>query len=160
MMFALLMSDTHGNLTNFRNVLSNYPDLDLVIHLGDCTKDVYKMQREFHNIPFEFVSGNNDWSSSEPNDKVLTLKGTKIMMTHGHKYAVKSSMNQLFQKATSLDVNAVFFGHTHLADEFTHQDILFINPGTLGANSVYQGCTFTELRIEDGKIQSKFKVLP
>jgi uncharacterized protein len=159
-MFAILVSDTHGNLTNFRNVLSNYPDLDLVIHLGDCTKDVQKMQKEFNHIPFEFVPGNNDWSSSEPNDKVLTLEGHKIMLTHGHKYQVKSSLNKLVHKATHLNVNAVFFGHTHLADEFYHQDILFINPGTLGAHSVYQGCTFTELDIQAGKIQSKFKVLP
>lgn len=158
-MFILLVSDTHGNISEFRRVLSNYSNLDMVIHLGDYAKDVVKMQKEFSNIMFEYVPGNNDWSCQEPNDKILDLCGKRVFITHGHKYRVKSGVDSLTKKAKEQHVDAAFFGHTHLADEFSQDGILYANPGSLGLKSLYQGSTFIEAKI-DQDISLKFRGLP
>lgn len=158
-MFILVISDTHGNVEDLRRVIANYDNLDLVIFLGDGVKDVYKIRVDFPEIPFEIVAGNNDWFSSEPIEKLLMLEDKKIWIAHGHTYQVKQSTKNLIAKAHSMGADAVFFGHTHLADEFYDQQLLVLNPGSLGCPSVYQGPTFCELEIKEGKFSTNFKTL-
>lgn len=158
-MFILLFSDTHGNSFDLKKVIYNYPKVDLVIHLGDYVKDVYKVRGDFSTIPFECVAGNNDWASSEPNEKVIEIEGKKIFLTHGHTYGVKSSTKKLIEKGKELGTDAIFFGHTHLTDEFFSGDMHIINPGSLGRPSVYQGPTFCEINIEDNKFKTVFKTI-
>jgi putative phosphoesterase len=158
-MLILLVSDTHGNISDLRKVISNYDKLDLVVHLGDCVKDVYKVRSEFPDIPFELVAGNNDWASSEPNEKIIEINGKRILMTHGHNYGVKTSTKKLVAMGRQNEVDAVFFGHTHLTDEFYSEEMIIINPGSLGRPSVYQGPTFCEVRIENNVFKTTFRTI-
>lgn len=158
-MFILLFSDTHGNTFDLKKVISNYEKVDLVIHLGDCVKDVQKVRGEFTKIPFECVAGNNDWASSEVDEKVIELGGKRILITHGHTYGVKSSVLKLVEKGKALGVDAIFFGHTHLTDEQFIENIHMINPGSLGRPSVYQGPTFCEITLENNQLKTVFKTI-
>jgi uncharacterized protein len=158
-MFILLISDTHGNTQGMERVIKAYKQVDMVLHLGDFVKDAQKLEKAFPNIRFEYVPGNNDWTSAEPNDKMIEVMGKKLFLTHGHRYKVKTSLKTLIQRGNESGADAVFYGHTHLADEFLHEKVLFLNPGSLGTQSLYQGPTFVELSIDDLGIQHQFITL-
>lgn len=158
-MFILLVSDTHGNIWDLKRVISDCENVDLVIHLGDMVKDVYKIKSEFPNIPFEYVAGNNDWSMSEPDEKFIEICGKKIFIAHGHTYGVKTSTKKIVEKGRQLKADVICFGHTHLADEFFSGHMHVINPGSLGRASVYQGPTFCEIKIGDGKLNTTFRTI-
>lgn len=158
-MFILLFSDSHGNVEDLKKTITSYDDVDLVIHLGDYVKDVNRIRGTFPELRFECVAGNNDWTSSEPTEKVIELEGKKFLLTHGHTYNVKTNTTKLVKRGHELNVDVALFGHTHLTDEFFHDNMLVLNPGSLGRPSVYQGPTYCEIRIIDGKISTVFKTL-
>lgn len=61
-MKLLIFSDSHGRLENARNVLRRLGGrMDMVCHLGDHDSDAEELQREFPDLPFHIVQGNNDF---------------------------------------------------------------------------------------------------
>lgn len=158
-MFILLFSDSHGNIEDLRKTIGSYDKVDLVIHLGDYVKDVNRIRGAFPDLRFECVAGNNDWTSSEPVEKLIELDGKKFFLTHGHNYNIKATTSRLVKRGHELNADVVLFGHTHLTDEFLDSNMLLLNPGSLGRPSVFQGPTYCELSIIDGKVITKFKTL-
>lgn len=129
-MKILIVSDTHGMEYNFDRALLRAHPVDMVCHLGDMEGG----EGYFYEIcpcPVHMVSGNNDFFSPAPPEKVIEFCGFRIFMTHGHRYGGGYDLKGLREAARNHKCDLVFFGHIHqpLIDE--DGDITVVNPGSL-----------------------------
>lgn len=100
-----------------------------ILHAGDLLEDAQRLAA-LSGIPFTGVVGNCDYLIAGPQETTLELGGKKIFLTHGHNYRVKYGYRELIRRGQELRANIVVFGHTHVAQVFWEEDILFINPGS------------------------------
>lgn len=119
-MKILILSDSHSKTIND----INFKNYDFVFHLGD-----YGYSKEIldSNSNCLYVAGNCDFIGQK--DIIKDINNIRFFLTHGDKYNVKYQYNSLIYKALSLDANICLFGHTHHADYFLRDNIIFINPG-------------------------------
>ena len=90
-MKILVLSDSHGNLTNMEQAVER-TNPNLIVHLGDCWRDGERLHEHFPEIPLEQVPGNCDFRPGEPAEKLLILRDKRILICHGHTYGVKQSL--------------------------------------------------------------------
>jgi len=136
-MRILLVSDTHGEtekLEMLLKILKN--DIDMVCHMGDYGSDLRKFENKYKNLRMAAVNGNTDQALYGQTEQILDIspkKGGKLrlLITHGHKFGVKRNIDRLLNYAKEMEVNAVFFGHTHEDVCFVKDGIFVINPGSL-----------------------------
>lgn len=144
---TVILSDTHGNLSAIEKISEIMRESDTVIHLGDYSSDVGPFSKMVKNL--YSVKGNCDGGGD---DRIITLDGVKILITHGDRYGVKDSLQRLFLRAREECVRAVFYGHTHLPKIEDIGGIKFINPGAM---SKYGEKTYCYTVIEGGRLFSK-----
>jgi len=61
----------------------------------------------------------------------MEVDGVKILVTHGHRYGVKTSLTELEHATRAKSCQIAFFGHSHVLGVWREEDILLINPGSL-----------------------------
>ena len=148
-MKILVLSDSHSALSFMRRCIDSVKP-DAVIHLGDHFDDAEEMREEYPGIPFYMVPGNCDRYRCAPGTpEILIWKvcGVELYMTHGHKHRVKSYLGALLQDARTAKVDAVLYGHTHLADSHQEEDGLWVlNPGSCGYFGGSAGLILTDGR--------------
>jgi putative phosphoesterase len=137
-------------------VISKIKDIDMIIHLGDLVKDALKLREQYKEIPVELVPGNNDWTREFTSEKILLLEGKKIFITHGHQYNVKYDYQRIISKGKSIKADAVFFGHTHIAEEMFSDGMLVLNPGSISIPHQSERPTYSLVEIRDNKVISMF----
>lgn len=131
-MKIVVMSDTHLNrLTDeFKAICTQYCDgADMVIHLGDWVSSAVLDYLEQYNL--EAVAGNMDnhlIHNRLPTKKVIVVEGYRIGITHG--WGPPSDLRRRLYREFS-DVDAVLFGHTHLALQVKENGIFWFNPGSV-----------------------------
>ena len=126
----LICSDTHRVNDNFYRMLEEVPSVDLIIHCGDAEGTEFEMQA-VAGCEMEVVCGNNDFFTVLPKERVLDIKGNKILVTHGHYYSVSAGYERLAEEAASRGCNMAFFGHTHLPYIGEMNGVFLVNPGSL-----------------------------
>ena len=127
---VLFFSDTHGDISKAKEVIKYSSNIDMIIHLGDYVSDAVKIADET-KLPTQCVKGNCDFDSAEAELKELFICGNKILITHGHNYGVKYSVDRLVYLAQEREAKAVFFGHTHISFcEYT-EGVWVVNPGSI-----------------------------
>ncbi|WBW98827.1 metallophosphoesterase family protein [Oceanirhabdus sp. W0125-5] len=126
-----VLSDTHGNRTMMKCAVEKILHCDVVIHLGDNDRDVEYLKK-YINVPFYVVKGNCDFGSKEPSELFQHIGGKKVLMTHGHKYNVKYSLMSLMYRGLENEVDIILFGHTHVPVKVYNQNVLIMNPGSVG----------------------------
>ena len=126
----LICSDTHRVNDNFYKMLEEVPSVDLIIHCGDAEGTECEMEA-IAGCDFEVVSGNNDFFTILPKERVLDIAGNKILVTHGHYYSVSAGYERLAEEAASRGCNMAFFGHTHLPYMGEMNGVFLVNPGSL-----------------------------
>ena len=114
-MNILVLSDSHGNLSNMEEAVERERP-QLILHLGDCWRDAERLAERYPNIPMEHVPGNCDCRPEEPAEKLLFLGDCRVLICHGHTYGVKTSLLAAGLKAEQDQLDAFLFGHTHAAD--------------------------------------------
>lgn len=125
-----IISDTHGYVQECIEALRKIDSINMIIHLGDYTKDANTIKETF-NIPMINVKGNCDpYDHDTPDDNIIEVKGKKIFMTHGDLYRVKHGLNDIYYKAKELNADVALFGHSHTSTLLEHDRILFLNPGS------------------------------
>ena len=130
-MKILVCSDSHGNLDNLvRAVEREAPDR--IYHLGDGWRDAQRPHAQFPDIPLEQVPGNCDWSVQSPAELLLTVRGKRILLCHGHTYGVKQSLLNAGYAAEEQDLDLFLFGHTHKPLVDRRGKTWFFNPGSIG----------------------------
>ncbi|WIV11882.1 metallophosphoesterase [Proteiniborus sp. MB09-C3] len=125
-----VISDTHGHVQDSINALNKIDGIDLIIHLGDYSKDVKDIKEAFDTTIIN-VKGNCDhYDFDTPDDNIIEIKGKKIFMSHGDLYRVKHGLNDIYYKAKELNADVALFGHSHTSTLIEHDGILFLNPGS------------------------------
>ena len=130
-MKILVFSDSHASLGFMRRCIEA-TEPDAVIHLGDYYNDGQTMLEEFPHLPFHQVPGNCDMHRGwipDPETRLLELGGVRFWLTHGHRHGVKQGLYRLIADARASGVQAVLFGHTHLAHCSQDNGLWVFNPG-------------------------------
>ena len=134
-MKILVLSDSHAGLSFMRRCIDAVKP-DTVIHLGDYYDDGTAMAEEYSHIKFYQVPGNCDAHRGyipDPETRLETLGGVRILMTHGHRHHVKQTLIRLMADARASRAAVVLFGHTHSAYFQMEEDGLWVlNPGSCG----------------------------
>ena len=152
-MKILVLSDSHSTLSFMRRCVDTVKP-DYILHLGDHFDDGQAMAEEYPHIRLYQVPGNCDRYRCPPNVPEILIErvlGVNLYMTHGHRHNVKLLLSHLLKDARACGVQAVLYGHTHVADCRQEEDGLWVlNPGSCG----YGGGSAAVMDVENGKIKS------
>ena len=121
------ISDTHGNYSAIEKLLPIINENDYLFHLGDHDEDL-KIFDSAIKCDVHAVKGNCDGGGE---DKIIIVDGVKLLLTHGDRYGVKTSLYKLLVRAKEVGAQAVFYGHTHKADIIYEDGVYLINPGAM-----------------------------
>ena len=130
-MKILVFSDSHGNLENMVQAVEREQPR-MIFHLGDGWRDAQRLQDRFPDIPLEQVPGNCDFMKKEEPERLLVIKGRRILLCHGHTLGVKYSLVQAMETAREKDLDLFLFGHTHDALVDRRGKTWLMNPGSIG----------------------------
>jgi len=150
----LVMSDSHGSRDNMLNIV-DLESPEMILHLGDREKDCFDIEFEYPDIPLRSVRGNGDFSSAGLDIDEFTHDGIRFFMTHGHLFGVKSGKSNLIRSAVSRGADILLFGHTHIPHYSVIQDMVVLNPGSVGAG----GKSYAVLDIKNGAVSCELKSL-
>lgn len=148
----LVLSDSHRGMSFMRWCVDTVRP-DAIVHLGDFYDDGDELRAENPHVRFYQVAGNCDWYQAPPGAREILIQpvlGVELFMTHGHRHSVKSTTGLLVQAAREAQVQAVLYGHTHIADCRKDGDLWILNPGASGSWGGSAGI----IEVENGKILS------
>ncbi|MBO5953511.1 MAG: metallophosphoesterase family protein [Oscillospiraceae bacterium] len=150
-MKILVLSDSHSGISFMRRCVRCVKP-DALIHLGDYFEDGAAIAEENPHLPMHQVPGNCDryrMVAYQPPVLCYPVFGAKLYMTHGHLHNVKFDIGRLLSDARAEGVQAVLYGHTHIADSHQEEDGLWVlNPGSCGSS----GGSVGVLEVENGNI--------
>lgn len=138
---VLAVTDTHGDDRLLMRALRRHGHaIDLILHLGDHAGPIERLA-SLASQPLIAVAGNCDGlhaiRSGLPDSLRLTVAGWRLFLTHGHRFGVRNSLDELALVAGEEPVFAdlVLFGHTHRLHDETRrrsdgQPIRLYNPGS------------------------------
>ena len=130
-MKAVVMSDSHKNFNSILRIMEQESDATQIIHAGDVQQDVDDIESVWPTIPIACVVGNNEYFVPNiPSDRLFSLGGKTIFLTHGHLYGVKYTLSALTRKAKEVQADICIFGHTHTRFLENRDGIWFLNPGS------------------------------
>lgn len=142
-MTILVLSDSHGRVNNISDAVALNKNAEAVLFLGDGLRDLSRA--ETLGKPIISVRGNCDISSSDVNGVyTLSFGEYNIMLTHGHLFSVKSTLDTLAAHAASIGADIALFGHTHIPfDKYLpagstvggvmlQKPLRLFNPGSIG----------------------------
>lgn len=145
-----VISDSHGSEKNILEVIKKFNNVDAIFHLGDFGKDIDLLKRYVDKV--YYVLGNCDYMSEGVNELFLELEGVKILLTHGHKYGVKYTIDRLYYRALELKANLVVFGHTHIPMNIEVDGLQILNPGSITFPKGNLGKSYAIIDIIEDKI--------
>ena len=146
-MKLIVLSDSHGDKTSLvEAVRAQNPDM--ILHLGDYTRDCRALEKAFPDIILRAVRGNGDLGAFEADSDEFVVDGKRIFMTHGHLFHVKTGLYALVNNGMLRGADIVLFGHTHLPYKADHDGMLVVNPGSVGMGRK----TYAVLRLEHGAV--------
>ncbi|BEP29859.1 metallophosphoesterase [Helicovermis profundi] len=150
-----ILSDSHGKDENIRKFVCEIEkkNIDLIFHLGDLKSDC-EIIKKYTNKKIYSVLGNCDYMSSGNMDLLLNIEGIKFFLTHGHKYGVKYSLNNIYYKAKELNADVVLFGHTHSPFIIKEKDLEIINPGSLSFPRGKLGKSYAVITVNGNAFES------
>ena len=129
-MDILVFSDSHRSLSGMYAAIGRHQPQQ-VIHLGDLMSDAEEIAEHYPKLPFCLVPGNCDgWALSVPVKKQILLGGKSILLSHGHRWGVKSGYDMAISDARAAKADILLFGHTHRAVcEQLEDGLWMLNPG-------------------------------
>lgn len=143
-----IISDTHGNSGAVDKLTEVFTESDYVIHAGDGVSDTRALRSVLADKLIA-VSGNCDFSNFQK-EICTEIDGLTFLITHGHKYSVKSGLELLKARAQELNADIIIYGHTHIADIEKDGSRLFICPGALSGGRGTPA-SYCYLILQDGK---------
>jgi phosphoesterase, MJ0936 family len=139
-------ADTHGRIEALKKQLIK----DKPEHLffaGDFLNDSRRLAHHL-GIKSDAVLGNCDGRTAGDGEKVIELAGKRFYIVHGHQFGVKGSLNPLFYRGQELGVDAVIFGHTHVACCEQVAGMWMLNPGSASRPRRGKMASYIMLHIE------------
>lgn len=131
-MRIIVMSDSHGNYQALEDVILRNTDADWIFHLGDGESELDRFIVSHPVIAPKIihVAGNCDYHSLSSNDFVLPVPGHKIFATHGHRYGVNFSLDNIKNAAKEKGCDIILYGHTHVRFNKIEDGFYILNPGS------------------------------
>ncbi len=136
-MKLIAISDSHGSTSSIIAAVRKHNDADVIVFCGDGHKDIDNIGYMFPDKMMIAVKGNCDWYCDFLDTQEITLCGRKIFITHGHLYGVKQGLNSIISRGKSIGADIILFGHTHIQTAFWENNMLVLNPGSIGYNKTY-----------------------
>lgn len=131
-MRAIVLSDSHNNVSACEAAIAASGKLDLIIHLGDIARDTDYLETMYYPIRVASVLGNNDFLRQGDYERVIEFDGRKIFICHGHTLGVRMGTERLENIARQKGCEAALFGHTHQSCLKKSEDgFLILNPGSV-----------------------------
>ncbi|MPW24928.1 YfcE family phosphodiesterase [Alkalibaculum sp. M08DMB] len=153
-MKILVFSDSHGNLNSATKVIEEVKNVDMIFHLGDNVRDALKIEK-IVPYPVKYVKGNTDIGDA-PTELIEEINGSRLLMTHGHKYGIKANLHKLYNLAVEKGVKVVLYGHSHVPSREIIGGILFLNPGSIGDRRQQPNETYGLIDIDiEGNVQAE-----
>lgn len=137
----LIFSDVHGDKDSLQKLKNLAEQADGVFFAGDGYSAVKKLTAK----ELYAVGGNCDIFGSP--ELVTEIEGVKILLSHGHRYGVKSSLLSLTLRAKELGCDLAIFGHTHQPFCSIENGVFLLNPG---ASSGWGRKTYAVLTLDNG----------
>lgn len=136
----VVFSDSHHSTIKLEKLLPIINSADYMVFCGDGANDIMRVHGRIA-VPAVCVKGNNDFASNFTELAFTQFGETKALVTHGHKYDVRRSLDMLCGMADMHDCRLVFFGHTHTYCDRIDRGIHLINPGALcnGSYAIVEG---------------------
>ena len=128
-MRVLVVSDTHGKHDNLKKAVELVKPQRL-IHLGDGEGYDDRIL-QICDCPLEIVRGNCDSFSDLPYYIVTNIGRHKAFLTHGHRYGVGYSNEDLIFAAQENGADVAMYGHTHVPQIDEAGPVQVINPGSI-----------------------------
>lgn len=154
-MKILILSDSHGNDLPIAVALDREWPIDAMFHLGDLQEDEdeFALILAGEDVPLFLVRGNCDYYTSIPMDRIVELKGHRILMTHGHGHGVSYGTEELAADALANDCSIVVYGHTHRPEiDDSIPGLLILNPGSISLpRQRGRKKSYMVLELEEGK---------
>src|SRR5699024_2932195 len=122
------------------------------IHCGDS--ELPYDAKELEN--FTTVAGNCDLFSYFKDEEIVEINGLRILITHGHLYAVKANLLKLSYRAQEVGAHIVCFGHSHYVHAETIDGTLFVNPGSIRFPRGRKEKTYAIMKIDEQQIKVKY----
>jgi len=151
-MECIVFSDTHGNYPQAIEILYACAPVDVIFHLGDIAEDACMIE-SICLAQVQKVAGNCDPPGRHDREIITTIGSTRILLTHGDRYGVKTGMEKLAERGIAADVDLVLYGHTHQASIVTIEGIIFVNPGSLQRGSAVR--SYARLTIDGNNIEAR-----
>lgn len=129
---TVAVSDTHHNRKALKEIVRCFSDMKYLFHLGDNVADAHYLAENMPNTAVISVRGNCDWGDDEPEWELITIKGQRIVLTHGHLFHAKFGYDRLEYFGREKNASAVLFGHTHVPYIEKDGGLWLINPGSAG----------------------------
>lgn len=146
----LVFSDVHGDKISLMKLKEFAKHNDGVFFAGDGLSGL----KNFTDKELYAVGGNCDFGGAP--EIITSIDGVRIMLTHGHRYGVKTSLLSLTLRAKEQSCAVAIFGHTHEPLCGYENGVLLLNPG---ASSGYGKKTYALLYIEDGKVGAEIHTI-
>jgi len=147
-----VISDTHGLLRP--SALTALENCDLILHAGDvCGQEIIDSLQAVQRTLF--VRGNMDRMASDihmPKTEVVEFAKKHFLVIHD------LFTLDLDPRAAGLDV--VIHGHTHTPNITYQDDVLYLNPGSIGPKRFSLPISMAYIRIEDDVIHPQLITLP
>ena len=152
-MNLLVFSDAHGNSSKMKTAVARQLMLpfgerpDYILFLGDGIGAFDELDAfELLGASLLAVKGNCDsiGASDIPELRIPTFANYRTVMTHGHRFSVKSGLEELVSFGVQNRADLVLFGHTHRpvchtfdAGEQVYgvspeRPLVLFNPGSIG----------------------------
>lgn len=133
-----VISDTHGKLREeVKQILTN---CDVILHAGDI--DTYKVVEELKEIaPLHVVRGNADthWASHIPESLLVQIQGLHFYVIH--------NKDKIHEDISNADI--VIYGHSHIYEEKTIENQVWLNPGSCGSGRFFLPLTMAVIEVND-----------
>jgi putative phosphoesterase len=119
-----IISDTHGLLRP--EAEAALQGVELIVHGGDIGKPEV-LSRLKQIAPVFAVRGNVDteaWAQELPVSTVVEAGGARFYVSH--------NLKELDLRADAAKFDFVVSGHTHQAEQYEKQGVVYVNPGSAG----------------------------
>lgn len=148
-MKVMVVSDIHGNSEKFKIAIDfmKTEEIDKMIILGDIFNNYYELNTSSKDISnmiwniadkVTIIRGNNDTSFDESllpvglvNYYETVINGMRCYFHHGHLRLRNNSSVKLYAS-----------GHTHVSRLKIVDDVIYLNPGSIGRPRDYTGGSF------------------
>lgn len=156
-MRILIVSDTHGDIDYFNDVIGREGRFDMVIHCGDGSGEADYFEKRA-DCPVYAVKGNCDLFSREPITRIVTVCGKRLYVEHGVRIC-GFERAEFDRFARDNNVDAILYGHTHRQRLERTDRTWIINPGSL-ARPRDGSKSYVILTVgDDGKMEFEGKTL-